>query len=227
MVCPRCGGPSEVDLFCKKCFLDQNLKIAIPKRLDLARCKRCGKLRERASEWIEDDDIEGFVMRQLSEAIKGNFKEMELATGDQFQREISIKPYRQDEFEAKVEIRLGDFLLEKECTIHVSPIFCGNCERARSGYYTSILQLRGDFDREKVITEIRDMVNSMNDQYSFVTKVERDKKGADVYIGSKKAADKVVRQLAKRAEVKRSNKLLSQDKQTSKTLFRFYYSIRF
>ena len=227
MVCPRCGASSEVGLFCKKCFLDQNLKIEIPKRIDLALCKRCGKLRERASEWVVDDDIEGFVMRQLSEAIKGNFADMELATGEKFQREISVKPYRQDEFEAKVEIRLGDFLLEKDCTIRVNKIFCVNCERARSGYYTSILQLRGDFDREKVITEVRDMVNSMNDQYSFVTKVERAKIGVDVYIGSKKAAEKVARKLSKRAEIKRSSKLLTKDKQSGKALFRFYYSIRF
>ena len=74
-----------------------------------------------------------------------------------------------------------------------------------SGYYQSILQLRLPKEiMESAVDEIVKQLSFANqlDPQSFISKVQRINDGVDLYIGSKKAANDIVKSLKNEMRIK-------------------------
>jgi|GEM_PF-1322703 len=226
MVCPVCGKESEVDVFCRKCFLERNLKVAVPKSLNLFQCKRCKGYYVKETE-LYTGDLEEFVLQLFEQSMKANFAQVEREMGEPLDRRIEVEEISHNHFRIRLVIESGDFKLVKESIIKVKPSRCKDCNRATSGYYEAVLQLRGDFDKKAMVAKIRKLVNAMGGSKSFVSKVDKAKGGVDIYLGSKKAAEKIVNEYQKKAEIKRSKSIVGMNRKTQSIAYRFYYSIRF
>jgi nonsense-mediated mRNA decay protein 3 len=219
MVCPLCGGKSEVGLFCSECYLKKNLKIELPSVIQIEKCRGCG-IYNISGKQIRLDSEEKAMLMAGDRALKTNINRLDkagvLKTGIEQSGGDNI-------FRAKVI--LSDREVEKTAIIRINSVSCPDCSRMAGGYYEAVLQLRGGFSKkmmEKIITE----VEGHKDRYSFVSQIKKVPNGYDIYLGSKRSAEKIVKQYRGKAEIKKSFEQVGMDKQTSKAKNRFYYLIR-
>lgn len=101
--------------------------------------------------------------------------------------------------------------------IRIMRVLCRKCERMRSSFYTTIVQLRNCDDKIKEFA-----LNMLEKLKGMVTKVDDTKWGPDIYIGNKKAGLMVCQKLRSKygGVIKESAKLFSFDRQKSKKIFR-------
>ncbi len=190
--CPKCGRSTEkfYDNLCKDCFL-QKIEIPdLPEKIVIRQCKICGK-------FYGDERGEMVLESAVDKVLKKLLKE----------KEIQSATYRIDKNKIHSEITLEvgglskaielDFDLVEKVTI------CRFCSQKLSGYFNSILQIRGG-QTEKALEETGAEVKRLNkrDELAFISKIEKVKNGVDVYLGSKSAAHKVVNLLKIRHNVK-------------------------
>lgn len=224
MVCPKCGKDSEIDVFCRRCFLERNLKIELPTLIEIPHCTRCGTYTLGGKE-LEFSSEEDAITEAVQRSLKGNFGEIEGGIGEGLERDLDIEPLERRDFEVVLTMRLGEFSRRKRTVARIKDITCSSCGKKSGGYWEALLQLRGNVDEKTFKGVIKD-IESSSDENSFVSRVDRLKKGYDVYVGSKKTAEKIVKNFRGRAEIKKSSHLVSVDRQTSKSTSRFTYLVR-
>jgi nonsense-mediated mRNA decay protein 3 len=88
------------------------------------------------------------------------------------------------EFEAEID----GVKIKEELPVKIKFIkrFCEECGRIKSGYYEGIIQIRND-QIEKIIDNLQ--------KNTFISKIEKQKNGADVYTGSTKQTKKTLRKM--------------------------------
>jgi len=221
MICPKCGKPSEVGIFCRDCYIEKNIRFRLPKKIELPYCTTCQKYLFKG-QWTAFPSPDQAVKSVVKDVLKTNIKKL----GGDIKQEIKITG-RGKRFEATVTLSKDSLVLEKPTTIEIKRTICPDCGRASSGYYEAVLQVRGEFP-ENIVEKITRFVSNCEDQRAFISRVEKVRGGLDVYLGSKKVGEKARREFGRKCvEVKKSFKTVSKDRQTSKETRRFYYLLRF
>ncbi len=196
--CPKCGRDTEEfhDNLCTDCFMENKSSLGkLPERMVARRCSACRKY------LVVDKKFDS-----LNEAMEEDLRKL-------FNKpNISSVSFREDTSRGKLHVTIvsefGGIKKEEEAKVNLSVkrIQCQYCAMKDSGYYQTVLQIRLPPDIQNSI--IDDVVKRLSflshfDPQSFISKVEKTKKGGvDLYIGSKKAANDVVKALKKDLGVK-------------------------
>ncbi len=220
MVCPLCRGKSEVGVFCANCYLKKNLQVDVPSVIEITRCSKCDAYLV-SGKWVSGLAEEDVLKRAAEGAIKTNMKKLEKAGILKF----DIVP-RQSEFDLTVVITLGDSEVTKRAIMRIKKVACQDCSRIAGGYYEAVLQLRGNVSQRDV-DEIVKKIESHKDRFAFINKIMRMHGGFDIYVGSKKSAEKIVKEYRGKVETNKSSKLVGMDARKGKQKFRFNYLLRF
>jgi nonsense-mediated mRNA decay protein 3 len=171
MICPKCGAKnSEIQFmgpFCVNCY-EISIKLPKPSEAKFTKCKRCGKMLFKG-EWQAFDISK--VVKNLFKKSKGEFDS------------VDYDPDRQKlVFKA---IRGGtEKIVENPFPIEINVNICPDCSRMSGGYFEAIVQLRGD-NRER-LKQYGESLQKRLKEKTFVTKVDENKDGIDLYIGDSK-----------------------------------------
>ena len=193
--CFVCGKQGErlTDGYCDGCYKKGHKLLKTEKMEDIVSCSRCGRVQHRNA-WT-DKALSDVLQEKLK--LSGKITSMNIETpGDQFL--LHVRGYLVD------SSRLADET--HELKVNIVHRICPTCIRMGSGYYVSILQLRGKADLNHV-RFVEDMFNNLvrTDKMAFY-KLKRVKEGYDFYVGSKPAVRKVAEQMRRqfKAELKKS-----------------------
>jgi len=124
--------------------------------------------------------------------------------------DVEVKEVAPFEFDGLVKVKgfIQDALLEQEKPIHFSlqKVSCDPCMKLVSNYREAILQLRAssEDDADAMLQLAYSMIDNEreSDSLSGVVKLIKIRNGYDLWIGSKKAASKIARVLARIYKVK-------------------------
>ncbi len=220
MVCPICRGKSEVGVFCSNCYLKRNLEVEVPPIIEVPCCKQCGSCLLRGT-WLKGLTGEEALLRAANDSVKTNMKKLEKA--GILKMSLEKKDY---EYILIVTITLGDSEVKKTAVMRLKNSICPDCSRVAGGYYEAVIQLRGIAGEKEVDNIVKD-VEKHKDKFAFVGEIKKVHGGYDIYLGSKKSAEKIVKNFKKeKAEIKKSFRQAGFDRQTSKSKSRFFYLVR-
>ncbi len=219
MVCPLCGRKSEVGVFCSDCYMKKNLKVEVPPTIELTRCRSCDSFLVKGK-WVKGVSEKDAALRAVRESVQSNIRRLDKAGVLKVEAEKSQKGY-----EGIVTVKLAGSEKKLKTRVRVKNVACPDCSRISGGYYEAVLQLRGDVKRE-TLEDIIARVEKHKDRFSFVANIKKVKGGYDIYLGSKKSAEKIVKQFRGKAEIKKSFEDVGMDRQRGKKKHRFYYLIR-
>ena len=126
---------------------------------------------------------------------------------------------------------------QETINIKLKYLLCKNCTNIRGGtYYISIIQLRvkdeTQFDLiDKVLNEINKYVEVLfeKDQKHYISKIEDQKFGIDLYLSSNELMNYIINLLRVKYYfiIKRTKKLTGRDIQKGKNLYRLKTLIKF
>lgn len=174
LICPKCGRSSDdvefIEAFCVDCY---PVNIKVPRKVEIDQCKRCEKIRIRG-EWV----LPG--KRKLAEFVASKAK------GD-----FDSAEYIESEGKMRFTIE-GKKELERFVEVQLNPTICSFCSRISGGYYTGLIQLRGN---QKRIQKYADILTRKLEKKTFITKQEDKHEGVDIYVGSSKAVVELLTQM--------------------------------
>lgn len=219
MVCPLCGKKSEVGMFCSDCYLKKNLKMELPSLIEVPYCKRCMSYL-MGGKWSKVSDEDDIAAKAAERLLKTNMPGFEKSDLIKINAEKEMKEYK-----VTATVIAGDSEIKARSIVRLKKVTCPDCSRMAGGYYEAVLQLRGDIEK-KTLEKIVGDLKKHKDTHAFISGIKEVMGGYDVYVGSKKSAEKIVSSFRGKAEVKKSFQQLSFDKQSSKGKHRFYYLIR-
>ena len=172
--CPTCGNSSDKEKFygnfCMSCARGM-LKERLPKAAEIRVCKRCGSIK-----------VAGRYMPDSARSIEGAIKP--------FFGRMGLKVLRYKGGSADIEVseasEHGNLSVEYEIEIDQKRSLCDTCYKKACSYYEAVIQLRGN--NYKIARFIERVTRFLDINNGFVTKVERNDNGSDVYVSSKKLA---------------------------------------
>ncbi|HIH61361.1 MAG TPA: hypothetical protein HA298_01560 [Methanobacteriales archaeon] len=232
--CIKCGR-SNTQLFkglCRECFLKEYKPLEVPERIEVEVCPHCnaqlinGKWTGRGIP--EDEIIYRALENNIIKKVEDIIIDLEIL---QKRGTISSCLVRA---EAKI---LGEKITQDFYTeVRLKKRACPYCSRYKSGYYEAVIQLRAD-ERSLELEEIKKAEQLINktlqkswgkDKLAYLAKKTRQKEGADYYIGSYKAAKRVITALREEfgGIVGESPKLMGRDKSTGKNIYRIWISFK-
>ena len=219
MVCPLCGKTSEVGMFCQDCYLKKHLKIDLPNIIEVSYCRKCDSYMLEGR-WVRGLAEEEAVKRAVEAAIKTNMRGMEKSG----LIKVEIEK-RETEYMVTARADLEGANVEKRAIVRITKVTCPDCSRMSGGYYEAVIQLRGGVGK-KHVDDVVEKISKHRDKFAFVTEIRKVPGGFDLYLGSKKSAEKIVSEFRGKAEIKKSFEPYTYDRQTSKVKSRFCYLIR-
>ncbi|MFH0889784.1 MAG: NMD3-related protein [Candidatus Aenigmatarchaeota archaeon] len=180
MFCPKCGKEAElIDGFCRECFLKRTTLIEANNKF--VRCSICGK-------WLAKG-----AWKKFDEAVKDSLK----FKGELLDFSVTDTGRR---FIVDYTLEFVGIIFEGTLEIHPSirKFACTNCSRERGGYYESIIQLRGDWQKAY------DLSNRLG-----TSKIEMKKEGVDLYVIKFSEGNKFISAMKKtfEPEVKESSSM--------------------
>ncbi|MCD6479034.1 MAG: 60S ribosomal export protein NMD3 [Candidatus Diapherotrites archaeon] len=223
--CPKCGteqGPF-VDGFCMKCFLEDNRLLIVPGRLELRRCKRCGRVLINRK-WVSDsaDNITSYILGKIKWAdMEEKALDIELK---RLQNGIRVFLNVSGRFKGvSLSARYETFICYKNQ-------LCNACLKLSSGYHEAVVQIRHSGSLQStVLSSVKKILESMQskDPLARIVKTFERKNGLDMLIGSNKSAKLLVKELKKRfnASVKRTSSLIGVTKD-GKRKVKYTYLVR-
>ncbi|HPQ04993.1 MAG TPA: 60S ribosomal export protein NMD3 [Methanothermobacter sp.] len=232
--CINCGR-SNIQLFkglCRECFLKEYKLLEVPERIEVEVCAHCnaqlinGKWTGRGVP--EDEIIYHALENNISRSVEDTIVDLEII---QKRGTISSCLVRG---EAKV---LGERITQDFYTeVRLKKRVCPYCSKYKSGYYEAVIQLRAD-ERSLGSGEIEKAEQVINktlqrlwekDKLAYLARTTRQREGVDYYIGSYKAAKRVVAALREEfgGIVKESPRLMGRDKSTGKNIYRIWISFK-
>ncbi|HLC59000.1 MAG TPA: NMD3-related protein [archaeon] len=197
--CPKCGKETEDfhDNLCSECYLKpKTTSDKFPSSFSVKRCGICKRYLSLS---------EGKQHKSMDEAIEDDISKILNKPN------ISSANFHVDAKRNKVVLTVKTMFgsLEKEETEEINlsrkTIRCKFCQMKISGYYQSVLQLRLPKEiMESAVDEIVKQLSFANqlDPQSFISKMQRINDGVDLYIGSKKAANDIVKSLKNEMRIK-------------------------
>jgi len=220
-VCPRCGRNEKevpfIGFFCRDCYLELNPPIK-ESRITLKVCPTCGRI--FVGRWVEPD------LTKIARWIEGHIK----ISNDVEKPILTITIGRETEKEIEYRGILTGIIqgtpIEYRFSGTVKKVYeqCPYCARRFGGYYEAVLQLRGK-EWKKLYGEVLEMLPREKDPKAFVSKEVFRREGVDVFLGSKKVAEKIARRLKQRgARIKFSYEQVTE--KDGKPVTREFVSIR-
>ena len=227
--CPKCGKETDtiIGKECLSCFLEK-AKLFEVKNQKISVCKHCNKMLIKGH-W--EDFSERLISEEVALKVKisTNFNLEDAKVLVELQKRSDI------EYEALVKVKglISSNLVEQEKIIWVklTSTMCDSCMKLDAEYREAIIQLRGKDKGEsgQLLKITLDLLRKerAKDSLSGTSKVIELKSGFDLWIGSKKAAVKVSRYVAKLydVELKVSSKLIGQEK-SGKRKYRFTFCVK-
>ena len=223
--CPKCGtekGPF-IDGFCIKCYLEDHKLIILPDRLELQRCKKCGKVLINRR-WVANsaDNIATFVLNKVRWA---NLNDKAIDIKVEHERHgINVI------LTASGKIKGIPVSAQYRTFISYKNQLCDTCLKLSSSYHEAVVQIRYSAYKENnaILPYAKRFMNAMQnrDPLAKVVKTDRVKTGIDLFIGSNRAARQLVKGLKKRfnASVKQTSTLTGITKAGKKV--RYTYMVK-
>ncbi len=200
LFCPKCGKTANKlhAGLCEECFLEKfDFASKLPNKLIIPECRECGRFYISGKGFFKLDDAIGYFLKGIKD------------------KEIYSVTYRisNDKLYVTIYSKLGELNKREEKIMEFKQpkVVCKICNMKFSGYFNAILQVRGNFNRDKILKEIESNVEKLNkeDKMAFVSRTSRKKEGLDLQFGSKSTANKIARALKARynAKIKLSSTL--------------------
>jgi len=191
LICPRCGAKSSkkkfVENFCLDCFKGY-IDLDTPAAVEIQVCKKCDRV--KLARWQDKSAkaIGVFVLKQC----KVEYDTAKATVADDGECELSFV------------IKAEDSLIEvsEHVGIRYVQTMCDKCSRTSSGYYEAIIQLRGAAEN---VEKMRDKMVPVLERDTFIPKMVEQKKGVDIYVGSRRSAASVLSRYNLKPKI--SNKL--------------------
>jgi nonsense-mediated mRNA decay protein 3 len=190
-ICPHCGAKSTekkfVESFCIDCF-KRYIDVDTPAAVEIPVCRQCDRV--KLAHWQEKDAeaIGKYILKQCN------------VEYDTAKAEVS------DEGECDISFVITTKGARIEVSEHVGikfvPTMCEKCSRTTSGYFEAIIQLRGS---EENVEKARQKIMPVLERNSFISKIKDNKRGLDLYVGSKQIASEAISHMGLKPTV--SNKL--------------------
>ena len=132
---------------------------------------------------------------------------------------------------------LGTMIVEEyNINVKIKKGVCPDCSKYASGYFESVIQIRADnrFPTPEELNTVDEIIRtktralSVKNRMAYVSDVAILKEGVDYYVGSYKAARKIVSAVkdVMGGVVQESPRLVGRDKSRGKDLYRIWISIR-
>ena len=236
MFCPRCGSEDE-DLYegvCRSCFVKEARIINLQKDLEITICAHCSSLL-KGIKW-EDSDLSDEEL--VTVAVMENVKPMSYV--EDLELSVEIITIRGSNYGCIVHAEgtvLGTRILEDHSVnVKIKKGVCPDCSKYASGYFESVIQVRADkrFPSSEELSTIDGIMRTktralfVKNRMAYVSDVAVLKEGVDYYLGSYKAARKLVSAVkdVMGGVVQESPRLVGRDKNRGKDLYRVWISLR-
>ncbi len=177
LLCPKCGKKDNeidfIDAFCTNCY---PISITLPGLMFFEQCKQCLRVRF-GNEWRETGQEE--LSKTIMKKCKGDFSKA------RYNFETSSIIFTVDRGKKQV-------LVTRSFPIDIRITMCPQCSRISGGYYEGIMQLRGP---ERKVAKYARLVEKRLKETSFISRVEENRDGIDIYFGSTPLAIAVLGEL--------------------------------
>ncbi|MDD3083471.1 MAG: 60S ribosomal export protein NMD3 [Candidatus ainarchaeum sp.] len=212
--CPKCGKETEqfVENICLDCFLKKKELFEVEKPKFFL-CKYCLKLLFK-NKWVDFNDESIAKEIALNVNIIKELKQPKIF--------IELEKKSRLDYKALIQVRglLSKTLVEreKEINFQLRETTCDSCMKLNASYREAILQLRAKSEKDsfEMLQLTKNLLKKemLKDSLSGTSNIIKTKNGFDLWIGSKKAASKVSRELARIYNVKIivSKKLIGEEK---------------
>jgi len=232
--CIKCGR-SNTQLFkglCKECFLKEYELLKAPEKIEVEICAHCNSQLINGK-WIgrsipEDEIIYRALENNIDRKVEDSIIDLEI-----LQKKGTISSCL---IRAKAKV-LGEEITQDYYTeVRLKKSACPYCSKYKSGYYEAVIQLRAH-ERSLETDEIKRAENLIHkkleklwekDKLAYIARRTQQKEGVDYYIGSYKAAKKIIASLREEfgGIVKESPRLMGRDKSTGKNIYRVWISFK-
>jgi NMD protein affecting ribosome stability and mRNA decay len=246
--CAICGkklekNPPHIGM-CLNCYLEEHPLFNLPDKFSINICIDCGSYSKK-DVWIETTENEIFSI--LNNAVQ-KFLLKQLLKKDQIEFSFSFNEkslvYSSKDLLKSVEVLVSGTMRGNSEVKHQTVVqfiinhsLCRNCSNIRGGtYFISILQLRvmdeNHYDQlVKILEEITIFTEKLfsKDHRQYITKVEDQKYGVDLYLSTNELMNHIIKFLKSHYHfiLKRTKKLVGRDNQKGKNLYRLKASIKF
>lgn len=225
MKCASCGRESKYPV-CGKCLSARITPVDVPPVVEITRCSRCGEYRlDRWRDTSLEEAVEYHLSRDVSIHEELSVEEFDFKpVGDEIGRYV---------FRLNGMLRDFPYSYETFFEVRVKKIACERCSRQAGGYYEAIIQIRASnrsLNDEELVAISEMIASGVEREHSnpraFVSKIEERKEGVDVYLGDKRLAQKIARNIARTfgAEIKESSKIAGRE--DGRDFYRFTYLVR-
>ncbi len=229
--CPKCGKPYEGLGVCAACYLAQRKLFKAPSLIEIKLCPRCNAV-YRMGKWRQ---------ASLSKAIEEAVKEELKIDSEARNPEIEIYPERIDSYNWKADVRVsadlkaGKASEQISVSVRVKRDACERCSKIAAGYYSAIIQIRGDrriptkeelaFARKIAFDTIKRLQQS-GDELAFISDEKEVEEGLDLYTGTLQTGKQISKAIAEQmgGRLSRSPKLVG--RKDGREIYRITYSIR-
>ncbi len=211
MICVECGKKGKTyNGLCIDCYLKKKKLFVIPDEIEVTFCKNCSAYKiNKKKKWKKGDLIKD-LQDYLREKIKA---------------EIDFKL----SFDGKIAICTGDFegkevVEKKEITINKEYRLCNKCSLKKGGYYEAIIQIRNARNYMEIEKLIKKRIKEKD---AFISKKEEVKGGIDYYVGNKKVAFTIAKEIKEKfkGEINISSSLVGL--KNGRKIYRDTYRIKF
>lgn len=203
---------------CRDCFFKRHSLVEEVRDSVVEKCTSCNRFRV-GGKWISDlfsDDFKNYVYKRIK--FGQDFEILSFIVNDIYEDKNMLKV----KLDATARYKNKESEQFFELSIKENKAMCPDCTRIKSNYYTGILQLRGS--KDNVFYADAAVRDGLSNEINKIVKVSNKQglKGFDYYIIHKNRLRAAVTMLRKRfsADVKRSEKLVTQDKMSSKRVSR-------
>lgn len=223
--CPQCGKKTE-ELFnslCKTCFLE-GIKLLEVGNLEITVCKGCHNYFKGEKKTSIEKIIKNFIRKEITKNYGYTVENIEI-------EEIKLKDNSNSAMVLlKVSVMAKGVKIEEEEEKEVifKKEICERCSKKAAGYYEAIVQLRA---KNRIPTEKEqeiafELAYFLLDEEDFISKVEKLKKGLNLYVSSIESGRKISKEIIKRlgGVLKESKKLVG--KKEGRNVYRVSFSVR-
>lgn len=239
MFCPECGSTDKemINGVCSDCFLKTYTPISVPSNLKVILCAHCNSTLKEGK-WKKADGLEETDI--IYQTLEDNIVVDSLVDNDDTEIVLNINRMRGSTAECSVEaiylLFNQDLTYKVDVEVKLQNSLCPDCSKRDAGYYETVIQLRADsreLSSEEINLADETIIKSLKhqetkDKLAYIAQRLVLKEGVDYYVGSHKSAKKLLSSLRDvfGGTVKESPRLMGQDKNTGKGLYRFWISLR-
>ncbi len=190
-ICPHCGAKSSekkfVESFCIDCF-KRYIDVDTPAAVEIPVCRQCDRVKLALWQEKDADAIGKYILKQC----KVDYDTAKAEVSDEGECDISFVILAKG---SRIEV-------SEHVGIKFVPTMCEKCSRTTSGYFEAIIQLRGS---DEHVEKVRQKLVPVLEKNSFISKIKEDRRGVDLYVGSKQIAGEAISRMGFKPLV--SNKL--------------------